>query len=345
MRSTIKTLVGTVAGISIVVVAALAIDSQYKTRFITSATLTINVKDGVYLTIRNFTQTGTATQRGAVIAGIFPTPPPTPTPAAAISTIAGAPVVIGSGTTMTDTAILSGGNNPTGTITFTLSNSSNATVDTEIVTVTGDNSYSTPTGFTPSTPDTYTWHATYSGDSNNASVTDNGQNESEVAVPAGSPTPTPTPVITPTPTPVPTPTPTPIFTTVLTAAISGASPAEFIKPVYVAGPAVLTIDPVSGATLAITYRKFVQPSGTPTPTPTATPIPTVTATGLTSSVTSAVDVSSASSQSVVATASGPSDDDDDSYSSTPAPTPSPTSTPSQTPSVTPTPSPMPTPSR
>jgi len=233
-------------------VVVFAVNTAIRTRYITSAPYTINVKQGVYLTINNFTQDKPGTQRGVIIAGIFPTPAPTPTP--------------------------------------------------------------TPTP-TPCTP---------------------------------TPCP-PTPTPTPTTTPTPTPTPTPIFGTALTASISTNSPPEFIKPIIIAGPAVVTIDPVPGATLSITYQKRLQPSGiTPTPAPTATPTPTVTARGLTSFVTSnsAVDVSSiTSSQSVVATASGPSDDEEDYYSSTPTPTPSPTSTPKQTLSVTPTPSPIPTPLR
>src|SRR5262249_17534144 len=163
-----KTLIAPLLAISVFVASAFALDRQYKTRFITSATLTIHVHEGQYLTIRNFTQTGTATQRGAVIAGIFPTPVPTPTPTA-----------------------------------------------------------------TPTPPPTCT----------------------PTPCPSGTPTPTPTA------TPAPTPTPTPVFGTVITATITSASPAEFVKRIIIAGPAILTIDPVPNATLSITYRKALQPSG------------------------------------------------------------------------------------
>jgi hypothetical protein len=58
-------------------------------------------------------------------------------------------------------------------------------------------------------------------------------------------------------------------------------PPEIVEPVVIAGPAQVTVTPVPGATLFITYRKRVQPTS-PTPTPTLTPIatatPTVTAT-------------------------------------------------------------------
>jgi hypothetical protein len=63
------------------------------------------------------------------------------------------------------------------------------------------------------------------------------------------------------------------------------SPPEVINRVTIAGPAQVTIAPVLGATLFITYRKGENESGgtsiteivvspTPTPTPTATPTPT-----------------------------------------------------------------------
>jgi hypothetical protein len=64
---------------------------------------------------------------------------------------------------------------------------------------------------------------------------------------------------------------------------SSVSP-EIIEPVLIAGPADVTVAPVPGATLFITYRKRVQPTGltTPTPTPaataTVTPTPTPTPT-------------------------------------------------------------------
>ncbi len=58
--------------------AALAVDTQFKTRFITSATLTIHVKDGQYITIKNFTQDqDVGSGRGVIDAGL---PPPSPTP-------------------------------------------------------------------------------------------------------------------------------------------------------------------------------------------------------------------------------------------------------------------------
>src|SRR5262249_747244 len=50
--------------------------------------------------------------------------------------------------TLADTALLAGGNSPTGTITFTLVSPGGVTVNTETVTVNGNGAYTTPTGFT-----------------------------------------------------------------------------------------------------------------------------------------------------------------------------------------------------
>jgi hypothetical protein len=73
--------------------------------------------------------------------------------------------------TLSDSATLSGGSNPTGTITFMLTTTSGSTVDTETVTVNGNGIYTTPVGFTlPTTgtvAGTYFWTAAYSGDGNN----------------------------------------------------------------------------------------------------------------------------------------------------------------------------------
>ena len=94
----------------------------------------------------------------------------------AINTVAGGTVVIGSGTKLTDTAVLSGGYNPTGTITFTLYSPSNVAVYTDVVTVSGDGTYTTatgtnPGGYLPTVTGTYLWSAIYSGDSNNSGAT------------------------------------------------------------------------------------------------------------------------------------------------------------------------------
>jgi hypothetical protein len=77
--------------------------------------------------------------------------------------------------TLSDSATLSGGSNPTGTITFTLTAPGGSIFDTETVTANGNGNYATPVGFTLSTigtvAGTYSWNATYSGDLNNNAAT------------------------------------------------------------------------------------------------------------------------------------------------------------------------------
>jgi fibronectin-binding autotransporter adhesin len=104
-----------------------------------------------------------------------------------ITTTTGGTVAIGSGINLTDSATLSNGYNETGTITFTLTDPSGVTVDTETVLVNGDGTYSTPTGYLPTDAGTYQWVASYSGDSNNTPVASARGDEPETVNPA-SPT-------------------------------------------------------------------------------------------------------------------------------------------------------------
>ena len=96
-----------------------------------------------------------------------------------------------SSVTLNDTAVLSGGYNETGTITFTLYLGSTL-VDTETVSVSGNGSYTTPTGYTlPTTgtvTGTYQWDASYSGDTNNSSASENNAAAEQVTVSPASPT-------------------------------------------------------------------------------------------------------------------------------------------------------------
>lgn len=87
-------------------------------------------------------------------------------PALAATPSGGGPV----GATVTDTATLSGGYQPGGTIEFQLyptADCSGTPADDETVTVTGDGTYTTPAGATPAQPGTYSWTARYSGDAAN----------------------------------------------------------------------------------------------------------------------------------------------------------------------------------
>src|SRR3954447_15161334 len=95
-----------------------------------------------------------------------------------------------SSVTLKDSAVLSGGSSPTGTITFTLVYNG-STVDTETVSVSGNSTYATPTGYTLPTSGTvtgtYQWNATYSGDGNNNTVSENNDASEQVTVNKAAP--------------------------------------------------------------------------------------------------------------------------------------------------------------
>jgi hypothetical protein len=256
------------------ITGAFAVD-EFKTAVVTTSSnplgFSVDVKEHQFLRIYNFTQDNggnVVSERGKVVAAAAtPTATSTPiaTPTPTLSTNAGPPVALSTGDKLTDTATLFGDNNPTGTLTFALRDPSNALVDTETVMVTGNGSYNTPTGFSPTVTGTYTWSASYSGDVNNSPATDSGQNETEI--------------VTATPTPTPSPTPPP--RAILTASIvdSGVLP-EPIKQIVIDGPAHVTVQPVSDATLVLSYMKVAEPTPTPTPAPivvtTVTPTPSPT---------------------------------------------------------------------
>ncbi len=90
------------------------------------------------------------------------------------------------GTVLTDQATLSGGVNPTGSITFRLYGPNNATCTgtpvftSNAIAVSGNGSYTSAPGFTPTAAGVYRWIASYSGDAANAAVAGacNAANES-----------------------------------------------------------------------------------------------------------------------------------------------------------------------
>jgi uncharacterized repeat protein (TIGR01451 family) len=86
--------------------------------------------------------------------------------------------IVGTDST-SDTATVSGGDNPTGTIQFSITDPNNNTTTVgSPVTVNGDGTYNAPSSVALTLVGTYTWSASYSGDSLNNGAIDNGDNES-----------------------------------------------------------------------------------------------------------------------------------------------------------------------
>ena len=131
---------------------------------------------------------GTSAQEQVTVNPASPSIVTTPDPTSV--TVSGSPAVL------TDSAALSGGYHPTGTITFTLVYNSDV-VDTETVTVSGNGTYTTPAGYTlPSSgtvTGTYQWNASYSGDGNSNPASENGDPSEQVTVNPASPAITTTP--------------------------------------------------------------------------------------------------------------------------------------------------------
>jgi hypothetical protein len=107
---------------------------------------------------------GTGNSECFIVAKLQPTLVTTPTPAT--GTV---------GVVLNDSALLSGGSSPTGSIVFRLFAPNNPTCDpagpapvfTQTVTVTGNGTYSTTGGYTTTQAGTYHWTASYSGDASN----------------------------------------------------------------------------------------------------------------------------------------------------------------------------------
>jgi hypothetical protein len=106
----------------------------------------------------------------------------------ALSTIASTGATFGSA--IRDTAVLSGGSSPTGTITFSIYSASDLTCSkalrTATVAVSGDGSYVSPP-IVPASAGSYQWVAIYGGDENNQSVSAACNDPAEQSTVARSP--------------------------------------------------------------------------------------------------------------------------------------------------------------
>src|SRR6185437_9496003 len=84
-----------------------------------------------------------------------------------------------------DTATVSGGVSPGGSIQFSITDPNGHKTDVgSPVTVTGDGTYDAPSSVALALVGTYTWSASYSGDSLNDGAVDNGDNESVTSIKA-----------------------------------------------------------------------------------------------------------------------------------------------------------------
>ena len=122
---------------------------------------------------------------------------------AGIDTTASPSVIVGG--SITDSAVLRGGVNRTGTVTFALYGVSDPAcagspvfTSTASVVALTSSAISVSTAFSPTEAGTYKWIATYDGDANNARASGScgDPGESVVVTPAGTPPPTPPPVST-----------------------------------------------------------------------------------------------------------------------------------------------------
>jgi len=115
-----------------------------------------------------------------------------PAPTLSVKPDAPAVALAASAAVLRDTAVLGGGVQPGGSLTFTLSEPSGKLVDTETVAVKGDGTYTTPNGYTLPSAGTvtgaYLWSVNYSGDANNVPVSDNNDKAEQVAVSPANPT-------------------------------------------------------------------------------------------------------------------------------------------------------------
>ena len=106
-------------------------------------------------------------------------------PTAAITSLAGASVVVGSGAKLTDSATLTGGFSPTGRSHSPCTIPAIPFLDTEVVnSVNGDGTYTTPTGYVPTAAGTYQWVASYGGDTFNLKAKTTLGNDPETVNPA-----------------------------------------------------------------------------------------------------------------------------------------------------------------
>src|SRR5208282_5252385 len=87
-----------------------------------------------------------------------------------------------------DSAVLSGGFQENGTITFTLTAPDGTVADSETVTPSGDGTYTTDNTNVATQVGTYTWTVSFAGDTLNSDTQDQGGSDEQVTTVKASPT-------------------------------------------------------------------------------------------------------------------------------------------------------------
>jgi hypothetical protein len=165
------------------------------------------------------------------------------------------------GSSVADKATVSGGYNPTGTVTFNLYNNSAGTgtplfTDANVALVSG---VATSAGYTATSTGTYYWVATYNGDSNNNPVTSGAASEpvsitrtltcGELGTCPQIPSPSPSPSVSPSPSPSVSPSVSPSPTA--TGGVAGATSKPRITPPPTSSLGGTTGGPSSGIWLVL----------------------------------------------------------------------------------------------
>jgi hypothetical protein len=251
----------------------------------------------------------------------------------AVVTQASAPVSVGG--TITDTAVLSGGFSPTGTLTFDVFGPDNATCSgtpafTSTKPVSGDGSYgSSP--FTPASAGVYRWVATYSGDANSnpAGPTSCGDAGEAVVVSAVTTT-----TMATTTTTAPTTTTTVATTTTVPATTTTVATTTTTAPATTTTVAATTTTGATTTTTAATTTTTVAATTTTAPTTTTVAATTTTIAGATTTTARPTTTTGASTTTVAPTTTSMGATTTTSSSGSTTSTSSPTSTSSTTPSST-----------
>ena len=248
-----------------------------------------------------------------------------------------------------DTATISGGNSPTGTITFTLYSDSSCIVPVAGMSGSGSISLGSASwsgDWTPASTGTYYWQASYSGDANNNGYTTTCGDVNETIV-ISTPTATPTATSTNTATATATETPTATNTATLTFTPTDTDTPTF-TPTFTATNTdtfTPTVTDTETPTFTATFTDTATLTFTPTDTDTPTFTPTHTATEtetLTPTVTDTETPTFTPTFTDTATLTfTPTDTDTPTFTPTATNTETPTFTPTETATVTETSSPTP----